>query len=85
MGEFYFHDLLAKNIQCIAAKNLKDLRPLVQILLDDPGDGIYTTDGNFKEYGIGRQSNDPESLAAYIRMETDDLALECAREWTEDP
>jgi hypothetical protein len=54
-------------------------------LLDDPGDGIYTTDGNFKEYGIGRLSNDPESLAAYIRMETDDLALECAREWTEDP
>lgn len=68
MGEFYSHDLLAQNIQCIASKNLKDLRPLVQILLDDPGDGIYTTDGNFKEYGIGRQSNDPESLAAYIRM-----------------
>lgn len=62
-----------------------DLRPLVQILLDDPGDGIYTTDGNFKEYGIERLSNDPESLAAYIRMETDDLALERAREWTEDP
>ena len=85
VGEFYSHDLLAQNIQCIAAKNLKDLRPLVQILLDDPGDGIYTTDGNFKEYGIERLSDDPESLAAYIRMETDDLALECAREWTEDP
>ncbi len=84
VGRYISHDLLAQNIQCIAAKNLSDLRPLVQIVLDDPGSGIYTTDGNFKEYAIERLSDDPECLLEYVTAETDSLALDCAWDCTDD-
>ena len=84
VGRYLSHDLLAQNIQCVAAKNLSDLRPLVQIVLDDLGNGIYLTDGNFKEYAIERLSDDPESMLEYVRAETDSLALDCAWDCTDD-
>ena len=84
VGRYNSHDLLAQSIQCIAAENLSDLRPLVQIVLDDSGNGIYMTADNFKEYAIQRLSDDPESMLEYVRAETDNLALDCARNCTDD-
>ena len=85
VGQFMADSLLAQDIMCTAAENLSNLRPLVKIVLDDPGDGIYTTAGNFKEYGIERLSDDQEALLEYVRQETDSLALQCAMQWAEDP
>ena len=84
VGQFNADDLLAQEIKCVAAENLSDRRPLVRFLLDDPGDGIYITAGNFKEYGIELLSDNPELMLEYVREETDSLALDCAWSCVDD-
>ena len=74
----------AQAILCAAADNLKDLRPLVRILLDDPGDVMCGGAVTFKEYGIDLLTGDTESLLAYVREETDRDALACVLSRTDD-
>ena len=85
VGRYMSHDVLAEDIMCVAAEKLSDLRPLVRIVLDDPGDGLFTQDRNFKECGIDLLSEEPDLLLDYVRKETDSVALEYALGRSLDP
>ena len=74
----------AQTVLRAAAGNLSDLRPLVRIVLDDPGDALLSGADNFKEYGIDLLSGETECLLAYVREETDSEALSYVLSLTDD-
>ena len=71
-----------QEIKITAAGNLEDLRPLVRLVLKDPGEHYEIN--NFKEYGIGLLSRRPDLMLRYVKRESDEWALSLAGNFSAD-